>query len=112
APTLRIAMAQLKIREMPADERPREKLLKHGPGALSDAELISILLRTGRVGANVVDVARELISKHGSLREISRCSVEELCQITGIKEAKAAHVAAAFGLGERLPQVFFCYVQN
>lgn len=95
-------MAQLKIREMPADERPREKLFKHGASALSDAELIGILLRTGRVGANVVDVARELILKHGSLREISRCSVEELCQVAGIKKAKAAHVAAAFGLGERL----------
>src|ERR1043166_7296366 len=95
-------MAQLKIHEMPADERPREKLLKHGAGALTDAELIAILLRTGRIGANVVDVARELILKHGSLRELSRCSVDELCQTTGIKKAKAAHVAAAFGLGERL----------
>ncbi|HEY4282262.1 MAG TPA: DNA repair protein RadC [Chthoniobacterales bacterium] len=95
-------MAQLTIREMPADERPREKLLAHGVNALSDAELIGILLRTGRVGANVVDVARELIQKYGSLRELSRCSVHELSQISGIKKDKAAHVAAAFGLGERL----------
>jgi DNA repair protein RadC len=95
-------MAQLTIREMPADERPREKLLAHGVGALSNAELIGILLRTGRVGANVVDVARELIQKYGSLRELSRCSVDELSQIPGIKKDKAAHVAAAFALGERL----------
>jgi DNA repair protein RadC len=95
-------MAQLKIREMPADERPREKLVKHGASALTDAELIAILLRTGRVGANVIDVARELIVKYGSLRELSRCSVHELCRTTGVKEAKAAHLAAAFGLGERL----------
>jgi DNA repair protein RadC len=95
-------MAQLKIREMPADERPREKLLAHGVSALTDAELIGILLRTGRVGANVIDVARELLQKYGSLRELSRCSVHELSRIAGIKEAKAAHVAAAFGLGERL----------
>ena len=95
-------MAQLTIREMPADERPREKLLAHGVSALSNAELIGILLRTGRVGANVVDVARELIQKYGSLRELSRCSVDELSQIPGIKKDKAAHVAAAFALGERL----------
>ena len=71
-------MAQLKIREMPADERPREKLISHGVTALTDAELIAILLRTGRVGANVVDVARELLKSYGSLRELSRCSVDEL----------------------------------
>src|SRR5437868_12195015 len=95
-------MPQLKIREMPADERPREKLLKKGVASLTDAELIGILLRTGRVGANVVDVARELIDKYGSLRELSRCSVPELCRIAGVKHAKALHLAAAFGLGERL----------
>src|SRR3954469_25520970 len=95
-------MAQLKISELPEDERPREKLIARGVSALSDAELIGILLRTGRVGANVVDVARELIQKYGSLRELSRCSVDELSQISGIKKDKAAHVAAAFGLGERL----------
>ena len=95
-------MAQLKIRELPEDERPREKLITHGVGALSDAELIGILLRTGRVGANVIDVARELIQQHGSLRELSRCSVPELCRTAGIKKAKAVQLAAAFGLGDRL----------
>ena len=95
-------MALLKIHELPKDERPREKLIAHGVGSLSDAELIGILLRTGRRGANVVDVAREFIQQHGSLRELSRCSVPELCRIVGIKEAKAVHLKAAFGLGDRL----------
>ena len=54
------SMPQLKIREMPQDERPREKLLARGPDALSNAELIAILLRTGRRGMNVVEVAREV----------------------------------------------------
>ena len=54
-------MPQLKMREMPQDERPREKLLARGADALSNAELIAILLRTGRRGMNVVDVARELL---------------------------------------------------
>jgi DNA repair protein RadC len=97
-------MAQLKIREMPVDERPREKLLAHGAEALSNAELIGILLRTGRVGTNVVDLARELLKKYGSLRELSRCGVDELSRNAGIKGAKAAHLAAAFSLGERLAQ--------
>ena len=59
-------MPQLKIREMPRDERPREKLLARGADALSNAELIAILLRTGRRGMNVVDVARELLDKYKS----------------------------------------------
>src|SRR6187401_790994 len=81
-------MAQLKIRELPEDERPREKLIAHGVRSLSDAELIGILLRTGRVGANVIDVARELIQKHGSLRELSRCSVNELVGPRALKKQK------------------------
>ena len=56
-------MPQLKIREMPQDERPREKLLARGPDALTNPELIAILLRTGRRGMNVIDVARELLEK-------------------------------------------------
>src|SRR5205807_10107129 len=73
-----IFMSQLKIREMPEDERPREKLLAHGPDALNNAELIAILLRTGRRGMNVVEVARELLDKYKSFAELSRCSVQEL----------------------------------
>jgi len=71
-------MSQLKIREMPQDERPREKLLARGPDALTNAELIAILLRTGRRGMNVVEVARELLDRYKSFAELSRCSVKEL----------------------------------
>src|SRR5204862_75255 len=74
-------MSQLKIREMPRDERPREKLLMRGPDALTNPELIAILLRTGRRGMNVVEVARELLDKYKSFAELSRCSVQELLQI-------------------------------
>lgn len=97
-------MAQLTISELPQDERPREKLLRLGPAGLTEAELIAILLRTGRVGANVVDVARELLKRYGSLRELSRCGVDELAQIPGIGPAKALHLVAAFGLGKRLAE--------
>jgi len=95
-------MSQLKIREMPQDERPREKLAARGASALSDAELIAILLRTGVTGQNVVDLARELLRKFGSLRELSRCSPVELSKIRGIKRDKALQLVAAFQLGQRL----------
>jgi DNA repair protein RadC len=97
-------MSQFKIREMPQDERPREKLLARGADALSNAELIAILLRTGRRGMNVVDVARELIDKYKSFAELSRCSVKELSEIKGIGPAKALELVAAFNLGKRFTQ--------
>lgn len=95
-------MAQLKIREMPQEERPREKLIGRGASALTDAELIAILLRTGVAGSNVVDVARELLERFGSLATLSRCTVNELAEIRGIGLAKAMHLVAAFDLGRRL----------
>jgi DNA repair protein RadC len=97
-------MAQLKIREMPREERPREKLLAHGASALTDPELIAILLRTGIPGANAIEVARQLLKQYGSLRGLSRCSADELKKIPGVKTAKAVHLAAAFDIGRRLSQ--------
>src|SRR2546430_12729766 len=87
---------------MPEDERPREKLAAHGASALADSELIAILLRTGMVGANAIEIARDLLKRHGSLRGLSRCSVDELARIPGIGFAKAVQLAAAFDLGNRL----------
>ena len=93
---------QSRIREMPEGDRPREKLAAHGASSLSDSELIAILLRTGKVGANAIDVARDLLKEHGSLRELSRCGVDELAKISGVGFAKAVQLAAAFDLGNRL----------
>jgi DNA repair protein RadC len=87
---------------MPENERPREKLITHGASALSDAELVAILLRTGLPGKNVVDLARDLLQQFGSLTELSRCSLDELKTIRGIKRDKALHLVAAFQLGQRL----------
>src|SRR5437588_5893535 len=95
-------MPPLKIREMPQEERPREKLAARGASALSDAELIAILLRTGVPGTNVVDLARDILQKFGSLNELSRCGIDELKKIRGIKRDKALHLVAAFQLGQRL----------
>jgi len=99
--------AQLKIREMPKEDRPRERLAARGASALTDAELIAILLRTGVEGANAVEVARQLIEEYGSLGKLSRCSVKELAKIKGVGFAKAAQLAAAFGLGRRLAEQSF-----
>ncbi len=95
-------MVQLKIHEMAEDERPREKLAAHGARALSDAELIAILLRTGVSGANAIEVARQLLEKYGSLTGLSRCSLDELSKIKVVKFTKAVQLVAAFGLGDRL----------
>ena len=95
-------MSPLKIREMPADERPREKLAAHGASALTDPELLAILLRTGVAGTNVIEVARKLLQEYGSLGELSRCTVDELSKIRGVGFAKAVQLVAAFGLGQRL----------
>lgn len=95
-------MAQIKISEMPQNERPREKLLGRGAAALTDPELIAILLRTGLPGANAVEVARQLLERYGSLSGLSRCTIKEIASIRGIGAAKAIQLVAAFGLGQRL----------
>lgn len=92
----------LRIRELPADERPRERLTKLGADALSESELIAILLRTGVKGANAVDVARQLLLKFQTLGALARCSVKEIASVKGVGPTKAVQLAAAFGLGRRL----------
>jgi DNA repair protein RadC len=95
-------MAQLKIRELPPDDRPREKLIARGATALTLAELIALLLRTGVPGANAVEVASELLARYGSLNGLSRCTLDELKKIPGIGPAKAIELTAVFELGKRL----------
>jgi DNA repair protein RadC len=95
-------MVQLKIRELPPDDRPREKLLARGPAALTNAELIAILLRTGYTGRNVLDVAKDLLARYQTLTALSRCSVDEISQIKGIKGVKAIELVTAFQLAHRI----------
>ena len=93
-------MARLK--EMPLDELPRERLQRHGAGALSNSELIAILLRTGMEGTHVLELADQMLSRYQNLTAIARCSVQELSAIKGVGPAKAVQLAAAFALGHRL----------
>jgi DNA repair protein RadC len=95
-------MASTKIHELPEQDRPREKLARLGATALTDSELIAILLRTGLPGANAVDVARQLLQRFGSLAGLARCTVPELSAIKGVGPAKSVQLAAAFGLASRL----------
>ena len=95
-------MRPLKIREMPVEDRPREKLATLGDVSLSEPELLAILLRTGVSGASAVDVGRDLLDRYGSLTGLSRCSVDELKKIRGVGFAKAVQLVAAFGIGKRL----------
>ena len=91
-----------RLKELPADELPRERLQRHGAGALSNSELIAILLRTGMEGTHVLDLADQLLSRYQNLTAIARCSVQELSSIKGVGPAKAVQLAAAFALGHRL----------
>ena len=95
-------MSSQRIHELPPEDRPREKLATRGAAALSDSELIAILLRTGLPGANAVEVARQLLREFQSLSGLSRCTVAELSRIKGVGPAKAVQLAAAFGLASRL----------
>lgn len=93
----------MKIKDLCADERPREKMLGKGASALSNAELLAILLRTGTEGRNALEVAQILLSAAGgSLTAASRMSVSELCRIDGIGTGKAVTIGAALELGKRL----------
>lgn len=91
----------LMIRDMPADERPREKLLTHGPSVLSNAELLAIILNTGVKGVNVVTIATRLLADLGGLPGLARAEVEDLCRARGLGSAKATKLMAALELGRR-----------
>ncbi len=89
------------ITDWPADERPREKLLLRGASALSDAELLAIFLRTGIKGMTAVDLARNLLEQHGSLRELLAADQSEFCGNLGLGPAKYALLQAVLEMGRR-----------
>jgi DNA repair protein RadC len=97
-------MNGLRIKDQPAGERPRERLAAQGPGALSQAELIAILLRTGLRGANAVDIGKQLLSKYGSLNSLAQASLEELQTVKGIGRDKAVTLIAAFALARKMAE--------
>ncbi len=93
------------VRELPSGERPRERLQHFGPQALSTAELLAIVLRTGTRGDNALDLANKLLMKYGGLPGLVRADFRELCAEHGMGEAKSAQVKAALEIGRRLALV-------
>jgi DNA repair protein RadC len=89
------------VRELPLMERPRERLVAHGAATLSAPELLSVLWGTGRPGEPAIELASELLARHGGLPELSAADVLELTQLPGLGNARAAQLMAAFELGRR-----------
>lgn len=92
----------VRIRELPTSERPRERLREFGPQSLSNAELLAIILRTGSGNINVVNLATNLLSRHGGLGGLARLSFADLLKEHGLGEAKASELLATFQLAARL----------
>jgi DNA repair protein RadC len=89
------------IKDWPAEERPREKLLQRGSDALTDAELLAIFLRTGTPGKSAVDLARELLTDFGSLQALLDADLSRFCQANGLGSAKYAQLQAVLEMARR-----------
>jgi len=94
----------MSIKNWPKEERPRERLRQRGPEALSDAELLAILLVTGasNTGLTALDCSRMLLQEHLNLRNLTRASPAELCRIPGVGPVKASRIQAALEIGRRV----------
>lgn len=93
-----------RIKDWPETERPRERLMNSGPDALSDAELLGIILRTGNRNSTAMDLARQLLDEFGGIRGLDTQPAVAMCDVNGIGVAKAAQIKAALELAKRLVQ--------
>lgn len=91
----------MSIQSWPKHDRPRERLIKQGAHALSDAELLAIFLRTGLPGKSAVDLAREMITQFGGLQNLNRVSLAEWVKVRGLGEAKYAQLRACLEMAKR-----------
>lgn len=89
------------VRDLPKSERPRERLIKFGPEALSAQELLALIIGRGIPKKSVMNIAQELLARFGNIKAISQASIEALSEIKGIGLAKAAQIKACFELGKR-----------
>lgn len=92
------------IRNWPEDDRPREKLFKKGARALSNSELLAILLRTGTKGISAIDLARKVLEKFGTFRNMAHTDSRDWKELKGLGSAKIAHIQAALEIGRRYRQ--------
>jgi DNA repair protein RadC len=93
-----------RLKDQPAGERPRERLIERGAQALSPAELVAILVRTGLRGTNALDIGKQLVCKFGSLGAMARASVDDLRSVRGIGRDKAVTLVAAFTLASKIAE--------
>ena len=94
----------MKIKDLPKSDRPREKLIAKGADNLKDSELLAILLRTGKAGKNVIEIASQILSKY-SKKRLLQMTYDDLSKISGIDSAKATTLLAAFELSKRALEV-------
>lgn len=93
---------KVRIKDLPMEQRPREKLLKDGAEILSDVELLAILIGSGTKDKSAIDLANEIIKKYGSFKGLAGRTIEELKEIKGLKEAKILNIASAFEIARRI----------
>ncbi len=93
-----------KVKDWPNNERPRERLIKQGSEALSESELLAIILRTGSANQNVVDLSKSILKKY-DLRDLSVATYAEINKFNGVSKAKACQLMACFEIGKRLASV-------
>jgi DNA repair protein RadC len=93
------------IKSWPEDDRPREKLFKKGAEALSNSELLAILLRTGMKGVSAIELARRIVDKFGTFRNMNHTDIREWKEFKGLGPAKIAQIQAALEIGRRFREV-------
>ncbi len=98
-------MAKRKIKDLPLEDRPRERLLVEGSEVLSDVELLAILIGSGTQGRSALDIAQELFDRLGGYRGIAGRGIAELMEIEGMGEAKATVIAAAYEIATRIVEM-------
>lgn len=94
--------AHVMIRDVPKDERPRERMMRHGAKSLTNAELLAILIRTGTASLSAVHLAERVLSQTGGLKGLTDSTIESLVQLKGIGPAKAVQILAGIELGRRI----------
>ncbi|MDK2892935.1 DNA repair protein RadC [Methanohalophilus sp.] len=95
----------IRIKDLPEEERPRERLMKRGAESLSNSELLAVILRTGTAKENVISLCNRIFSEY-NIKQLSQASLTKLMEIHGVGNAKAAQIAAIFELARRLES--FC----
>ena len=98
--------SSVRIKDLPWQDRPRERLVRHGAESLGNVDLIAILLRTGTKGLSAIHIAEKLLQHFGSLRHLAGASLEDLAAVKGIGRAKAIALTSAFTLAKRMAHEF------